>query len=317
MESAAWNAGRPLEATNPDLEATMPFSPTYDVPEERRAYTMLAGPVGCLMLHGFMGSPASSRPLAGYLAERGISVHCPLLPGHGQLPNKMYKIPREAWIAEAEEALTLLQKHCDQIFLMGHSMGTALSAHLACVGANSGESDFAGVIMLAPAYNVPDGRIQLLRVVRYVMPWLYPLKMGSLKDLAHERLLEFDPSLDFDEPAVQARLPEMSRVPTSAIDEMRKMVDAGRELWPKLDLPAIIFQGGRDIAVSLENTEKLYALLPNEDKQLIVFGDAGHELMRPFEAVHAEVWPAVYEFIRLRSGSESLKTSRTRDILNK
>ena len=274
----------------------MPFSPTYDVPEERRAYTFLAGPVGCLMLHGFMGSPASSRPLARYLAERGITVHCPLLPGHGQLPNKMYKIPRDAWIAEVEDALRELRKHCDQIFLMGHSMGTVLSAHLASAG-----GDFGGMIMLAPAFAVPDWRIQLLRAARYVMPWLYPLKMGSLKDLAHERLLEFDPTLDFDDPDVQARLPEMSRVPTSAIDEMRKMVDAGRELWPKLDLPAIIFQGGRDIAVSVENTERLYTLLPNEDKQLIVFGNAGHELMRPFEPVHAEVWPAVYEFIRLRA----------------
>jgi carboxylesterase len=263
------------------------------------------------MLHGFMGSPASSRPLAGYLAERNISVHCPLLPGHGELPNKMYKVPREAWIAEAEEALTFLQRHCDQIFLMGHSMGTALSAHLASGGNFAGDS-FGGVIMLAPAYDVPDGRIQLLRVGRYVVPWIYPLKMGSLKDLAHERLLEFDPSLDFDDPAVQARLPEMSRVPTSAIDEMRKMVDAGRALWPRLDLPAIIFQGGQDIAVGLENTEKLYASLPNEDKQLIVFGDAGHELMRPFEAVHAEVWPAVYEFIHLRARPQN--TENTPDM---
>ena len=141
------------------------------------------------------------------------------------------------------------------------------------------------------------------------MPWLYPLRMGSLKDLAYQRLLEFDPSLDFDDPAVQAKLPEMSRVPTSAIDEMRKMVESGRKLWPKLDLPAIIFQGGRDIAISLENTEKLYTLLPNDDKQLIVFGEAGHELMRPFEAVHAEVWPAIYEFIRLRARAPESETS--------
>ncbi len=92
---------------------------------------------------------------------------------------------------------------------------------------------------------------------------------------------------------------------------MRKMVEAGRELWPKLDLPAIIFQGGKDIAVSLENTEKLYTLLPNEDKQLIVFGEAGHELMRPFEAVHAEVWPAIHEFIRSRNRTRESEISAT------
>ena len=36
----------------------MPFNPTYSVPEDRRAYRLDGGSVGCLMLHGFMGSPA-------------------------------------------------------------------------------------------------------------------------------------------------------------------------------------------------------------------------------------------------------------------
>ena len=40
----------------------MAFEPSYEVPEDRRAYTLEAGPVGCLMLHGFLGSPISSRP---------------------------------------------------------------------------------------------------------------------------------------------------------------------------------------------------------------------------------------------------------------
>src|SRR5688500_19881795 len=39
--------------------------------------------IGVLVLHGFTGSPASMRPIAEQLADRGYAVELPLLPGHG------------------------------------------------------------------------------------------------------------------------------------------------------------------------------------------------------------------------------------------
>lgn len=264
---------------------------------------MDAGPVGVLMLHGFMGSPTSSMPLAAYLAERGISVRCPLLPGHGELPNKLYKVRHRAWIEEAEEALAVLRQRCDEIFLMGHSMGTVLSAYLI---QHYPDIPIRGIIMLAPLYEVPSRAIKLLRFLRPVVPWFYPLRFKRMTRLVHERIHDFDPTLDLDDPAVQVRLPEMTRVPTSGIDEMRKMADMGRGLWPQIDVPALIFQGGKDIAVSEGNAQHVYNLLPNEDKKLHLFPRAGHELMRPFEPVHGEVWAAVYDFIQERSSLEAV-----------
>jgi carboxylesterase len=278
----------------------MPFEPDYFVPEDRRAYSIDAGSVGCLMLHGFMGSPTSSMPLAAYLAERQISMRCPLLPGHGELPNKLYKVPYQAWIDEAEEALAVLRQRCDKIFLMGHSMGTVLSAYLI-----HKYPDIKGIIMLAPLYDVPSRAIKLTRFLRPIVPWFYPLRFKRMTRLVHERIHDFDPTLDLDDPAVQARLPEMTRVPTSGIDEMRKMADIGRGLWHQIDVPALIFQGGKDIAVSPGNAQSIYDLLPNTDKKLHLFPKAGHELMRPFEPVHEEVWTAVYAFIQQRSSLEA------------
>lgn len=277
----------------------MPFEPDYFVPEDRRAYSFDAGSVGCLMLHGFMGSPTSSMPLANHLAQRGVTMRCPLLPGHGELPNKLFQIPYQVWIDEAEEALSILRQQCDEIFLMGHSMGTVLSAYL--INKNP---DIKGIIMLAPLYDVPSRAIKLTRFLRHIIPWFYPLRFKRMSRLVHERLHDFDPTLDLDDPAVQAQLPEMTRVPTSGIDEMRKMADIGRDLWPKIDVPALIFQGGKDIAVSPGNAQQIYDLLPNKDKKLHHFPRAGHELMRPFEPVHTQVWTAVYDFIRRRSSLE-------------
>jgi carboxylesterase len=260
---------------------------------ERRAYTFQAGPVGCLMLHGFMGAPISSRPMAEYLSAGGITVHCPLLPGHGELPNKLYKVTRQEWLEEAEEAFITARANCDELFLMGHSMGTVLCADLAMR-----HGHIKGMIMLAPAYDVPDNRIRALAVLRYVMPWFNPLRMRRLRKLVNQRLLDFDPTLDLDDPEVQKRLPEMARVPTGAIDEMRKTLDMGRKLWPALDIPALIVQGGDDVAIDPANTPKLFNLLPNSDKELLFLEDAGHELMRPFDPSHTTIWPAVFEFVR-------------------
>ena len=46
-------------------------------------YSSEGGPVGLWLQHGFSGCPASMRPMAAWLTERGFTVDAPLLPGHG------------------------------------------------------------------------------------------------------------------------------------------------------------------------------------------------------------------------------------------
>lgn len=281
----------------------MPFAPTYDVPAGRRAYVELArvengnGRIGLLMLHGYMGSPLSSHPMANYLAGHGVSVHCPLLPGHGHYPDKLHKVSRQAWLNEAQEAFATVQKQYDELFLMGHSMGAVLGANL-CLQ----NPAVRGLIMLTPIYEAPDDRLNWMKLLRFVMPWFYPHKMRSMRKLVRERVLDFDPTLDFDNLEFQqTRLPVVSRVPTASLVEMVKMADYGRTLWPQLTTPSIIFRGGHDPAVKPGTIDKLYETLPGPHKKLVTFPEAGHEPMRPFDPAHQELWPQALEFIRTYS----------------
>ncbi len=283
----------------------MPFQPTYHVPPERQAYTIFAAPesgperVGLLMLHGFMGSPASSRPMASFLAEHGITVHCPLLPGHGNLPYQIHGYSRHQWLAEVEEALAFLRKQCDQVFLAGHSMGAILGAHLATLN-----PDICGFIMLAPLYDLPDWRIKTVAIGRYFMKWFYPLKSKHAdRKIFVGRVLDYDPTINVDDPNLQDWLIEASRLPLDALDEMRKMAAMGRKLWPRLRVPVIIFQGGNDPAVNAGNTEKLFQKLQTPDKEMKFFPQVGHELMRPVESIHRKVWHKILEFIEDHSES--------------
>lgn len=288
----------------------MPFQPDYDVPEARLPYTLepdrshhIAGPrVGVLYMHGFMGSPISSRPLAEYLCERGVFVHCPLLPGHGHYPDKLRDATREAWLAEAEEAYRYARKRVDRLLLIGHSMGNVLNARL--VTRFGGE----GMVMLAPVYDVPDNRLRYVKYARHFMPWYYPhkSKRPSMQQLVRERVLDFDPTIDFDDPEFQAQLPELSRVPLSGMHEMVATIEYGRRLWPKLDLPVRIFAGGHDVAAPPANAQRIFSLLKVPDKEITVYPEAGHELMRPQDPAHELLWPRILEFIEERSGEAAL-----------
>ncbi len=275
----------------------MSFKPNYDVPKERRPYTLYGNKqssingIGCLVLHGFLGSPGSSRPMAEYLSSQGIVMHCPLMPGHGHYPDKLYKVSHRAWLAEAEEGLEKLRQMCDEVFIIGHSMGTVMGAYLATKYRN-----IRGMVMLTPLYQIPDSRLSLMPLLRYVMPWFYPHKSRSMQELVRNRVLDFDPTVDFDDPAVQARLPEMTRVPTSGLAEMVRMIRLGRKFWSEITLPILIFQGGDDPAVPAETIRKIYDMLPTKNKQLKTFPEAGHELMRPFEPVHTKVWQMIHRF---------------------
>lgn len=277
----------------------MPFQPTYEVQAERMPYTFTTDDQpgqprnGVLVLHGFMGSPLSSRPMAQYLNDRGYFVHCPLLPGHGSYPDKLHKVSRKLWLAEVEEAYQVARAACDNLFIIAHSMGNILGAHLTLKFGG-----VRGMAMLAPIIEVPDPRLRWAKYARFFVPWYYPhrSKKPSMQQLVRERVLDFDPSIDFDSPEFQRELPNVSRVPLSGMHEMVSMIDKGRTLWPRLDIPVRIHAGEDDHAAPPDNSRQIFALLPNQDKKLTVYPDVGHELMRPFEPIHQTVWASIREF---------------------
>ncbi|WML50198.1 alpha/beta fold hydrolase [Neobacillus sp. PS3-34] len=87
--------------------------------------------IGCLCIHGFTGAPYEVEPLVEYLKEQTdwlFSV--PTLPGHGD--NLSLKgIKYQQWIEYAEEELKKLLANCDQVYVIGFSMGGLIASYLA------------------------------------------------------------------------------------------------------------------------------------------------------------------------------------------
>lgn len=89
------------------------------------------GPTGALLVHGFTGTPQGIRGWAEYLAAAGVTVWCPRLPGHGTRWQDMARTRWEDWYAEVDRGFVRLRQRCDEVFVMGLSMGATLSLRLA------------------------------------------------------------------------------------------------------------------------------------------------------------------------------------------
>ncbi|MFH2132574.1 MAG: alpha/beta fold hydrolase, partial [bacterium] len=92
------------------------------------------GETGCLVCHGFTGSPQSMRFLGEYLShEGGLTVAGPRLQGHGTSVADMAASTAEDWIRSVEAGLEMLKARCTRIFIAGLSMGGTLTLYTAAM----------------------------------------------------------------------------------------------------------------------------------------------------------------------------------------
>src|ERR1700683_1371638 len=147
----------PSERTRP-----MPVMPGAE------PFTHMGSSTGVLLCHGFTGSPQSLRPWAEYLAEAGLSVSLPRLPGHGTVWQDMARTRWEDWFAEVSRAFDELRPHADEIFVMGLSMGGCLALRLA----ESRGSAVSGLVLVNPSLTGDTRLLMLAPVLKFVLPSL-------------------------------------------------------------------------------------------------------------------------------------------------
>ncbi len=133
-----------------------------------------AGPVGVLMLHGFTATPVEVRTAGERLYARGYSVNGPMLPGHGTRAADLNRMHWQDWVAGAEAEYLRLREHCEQVFLLGESMGALVALYLATM-----HPEAAGVLAYSPALRVRLSRLQRLEM-RLMAPILPSVPKGRL-----------------------------------------------------------------------------------------------------------------------------------------
>lgn len=240
----------------------------------RDSYLLEGGAVGVLLLHGFTGDPSEMRPLAEHLHAQGYTVHAPLLPGHGSLPDALQGIPWQAWLRSAERAFGLLTERCQRVVVVGNSMGGALAVLVAV------NRPVAGLVTLATPVWVTDWRAKLVPWFRPVMPYLYPFKFANWDDpMVQQQVLSFAPGADLSNPTIRQALGNSIRIPLGALVELKQLIDYTRQRAPFVSAPSLVLQGRHDPITSQADAYLLYGLLACERKELVWFEESGHFLL--------------------------------------
>jgi carboxylesterase len=243
-------------------------------------YSADGSPIGILLIHGYTGAVAETRPMGQYLAERGLTVRCPLLPGHGTTPEDLTRIHRREWAAEVETALDDLRGRCQTIFVGGLSLGSLLTLWLA-----ARHPDIAGLITMAPAVKVQNRLLPLSLIMRYVM------KYNPWDDLSDD---------DLGDPRGIDRIWCYDDLPLWGAGEVYLLQREVLRALPRIHQPALIFQGRRDAALDPRAAQILYDGLAATDKTLVWLEHSGHNLL--VDGERESVFTRSYAWLMERSG---------------
>jgi carboxylesterase len=196
------------------------------------------GSTGVLLCHGFTGSPHSLRPWAEYLADAGLSVSLPRLPGHGTTWQEMARTRWEDWYAEVSRAFEELRGRSDQIFVMGLSMGGCLALRLAEVQGPA----ISGLVLVNPSVTADTKLFALAPVLKLVVP--------SLKGIASDIKKEGVSELGYD------------RIPVRAAATLPGLWRITREKLTDITQPVLVYHSTEDHVVGPASMEVLRQALP-------------------------------------------------------
>jgi carboxylesterase len=217
------------------------------------------GPTACLLLHGFAGSPAEIRPLGDYLAERGITVRAPLLPGHGTSPEDLGRTNWPQWVRAAEAELVKLRSTYGHMHLAGFSMGGLLTLFLAA------HQPVASVTTLSCPFRLADWRQILVPLAR------------------------------ISNPSIAAELESYDRFPMNAIDSLLHLGKRVRLDLARVEAPLLVLQGERDRWIAPESAEQILQGVSSSVTERVLLPNRNHLIT--LEQGREEVFALVHQWL--------------------
>jgi carboxylesterase len=227
--------------TTPTHDETTNRRPLVPVLSGAEPFRHEGGGVGVLLCHGFTGCPQSLRPWAGFLAERGLTVSLPLLPGHGTRWQDLQITCWQDWYAEVDRELRILADRCSHVFVCGLSMGGALALLLA---AKHGEA-VTGIVVVNPANKVHGLAAHALPVVRYLV--------RSTKGLANDVAKDGVAELGYD------------RVPLHAAHSVRRFFRQVDAELPQVTQPLLLMRSPQDHVVPPADSARILSRVSSTD----------------------------------------------------
>jgi carboxylesterase len=233
------------------------------------------GRVGALLIHGFTGSPQGLREMGEYLAERGIAVIAPRLPGHGTTWQDLNSRKGHEWAEAVELGFHEIAAEREEVFLVALSFGAALAFDLAA----RYPSEVSGIVTMAGFLFSKDPK-------RFASPVV-------------KRLVRSIPGVGNDIADPEGREIAYDRLPTSAAHEMLRFLRKARLGLPSIDQPLLVIHARNDHTVHPSNAQYVYDTVASKDKELVWLERSYHVVTLDYE--RQDVFERTYRFIKERA----------------
>lgn len=262
---------------------------------ESEPLRLFAGKTGVLMLHGFTGSPASIKPWALAMHERGLSVAVPQLAGHGTHWTDLNKVTWQDWYKSVEEEFLELKKTCDQVFVAGFSVGGALALRLSQIRG----SEIAGTILLNASIYDERKRFKLVGLLSTFLPSI----RGGVGDVAKPGA----PKHGYE------------RIPLRGLNQVRKLWEVVERDLYLVDLPLMVAYSLNDHVVHPVCSETIIDNVYSADIREVVFEKSFHNVALDHDAelLNEETMDFILDVISGElSRGESIYESDERELID-
>ena len=232
-----------------------------------------AGRAAALCLHGLTGTPYEVRPIGEALSAAGIAALGPALPGHNETPERLARVPHEAWIDAARAALARLRGTHARVFVVGLSMGGLVALSLAAE-----ESVDAAVVVGVPLRLRPLA-VRLVPVAKHFVRF-FPKAGGS----------------DIRDAGARARHPSYDRMPLAAVHELLRLQRRVRALLPRVAAPLLVAHGAHDRTADPEDSREILERVASREREHLRLEASGHVV--PVDVDGPQLAAATVEFLR-------------------
>lgn len=214
---------------------------------------------GFLIVHGFGGHLFEIEYLKNYLENKGYYIESPILKGHTGIRKDLGKADYNDWINSAEEGLIKLKERCDDIFLIGFSMGGLICINLAL------KYNIKGLVTI----NSPIYYWDIKKILSNIVSDIKNKKPNNIKRY-------IDSSLKF---------------PVLSLINFRVLLYKTKQLVKNIKCPILVIQAMDDDTVKNTSGKYIYDNVCGNIKDIRYFEEGGHVILcsNTCEAVSKEI----------------------------
>ena len=227
---------------------------------------------GVLLVHGFTGSPSEMVILGNELYKQGYTVLGVRLTGHGTSVEEMASTDWHEWYYSVCDGWHLLRGICDEISVIGLSMGALLAMHLAV--------DFPvrkAVAMSAPIFIANERNLRLLPPLERSVGKYQRKNRRYLPELAKRYNVSY------------------SKMPLVAVHQLLDVIENTKKILPMLKKPLLVVQSDNDHTVNPKSGQYIYDHVGSEEKELYKLSLSGHLVTLDVE--HDKLFEKVKHFL--------------------